>query len=172
MAKLYSILLITQFSLAVPVFILLMFIRAPYGKFTKSGWGPSLNARPGWFLMELPAVILPPIFYLLSGRVADFPGILFILVWELHYIQRTFVYPALLNRGSHTMPLLIILFSMLFKPDKRVHKRFRCFHYGAGLSGVKPPYRSRPGDLCGGLCNKHAFGQDPPKPPGTGRNRL
>ncbi|MCK5155372.1 MAG: hypothetical protein KAQ69_02995 [Spirochaetales bacterium] len=99
MELLYSILLLTEFGLAVPIFILLFFIRAPYGKFLQKGWGAEIHAAPSWVLMELPACIIPLIFFLFSGKTNQPVYLVFLGVWQLHYIQRTFVYPAILNRA-------------------------------------------------------------------------
>ena len=112
--QLYRLCLYSEFLLAVPVFILLFFISAPYGKFKKSGWGPSVNARLAWFSMELPAVVLPLYFFISAGSQARIPELCFLLIWELHYLQRTVIYPALLSRGSRPVPVLIVLFSLVF----------------------------------------------------------
>lgn len=114
MYAIYSILLIFELAVAIPIFILLSFIKAPYGKFTSSGWGPKIKAPLGWFLMELPSVILPIWFFAVSGRTDQALFWIYICIWELHYIQRTFIYPGLMNKSSHKMPLLILLFSAVF----------------------------------------------------------
>lgn len=38
--------------LAPVVFLVLLFIPAPYGRFSRRGWGPSVNQRVGWFIMS------------------------------------------------------------------------------------------------------------------------
>ena len=111
--QIYPIILAAELIIAVPVFIFLFFIRAPYGKFT-SNTGLAVKPTLGWFLMELPAAALPLYFFIKSGIYDDPIVKCFIVVWELHYIQRTFIYPFLLNKGSHKMPLLILFFSIAF----------------------------------------------------------
>ncbi|MDC7226661.1 MAG: DUF1295 domain-containing protein [Spirochaetales bacterium] len=114
MDNIYQILILLEFAIAVPIFIILFFIKAPYGRYTKRGWGPVINARFSWFIMEMPSVILPLYFFITAGAASNPLFLLFIIIWEAHYIQRTFVYPALMNRASHKMPLLILLFSGIF----------------------------------------------------------
>jgi len=112
--SIYSVLLFTEFSLAVPIFILLFFVRAPYGKFLNKRWGSSIKAAPAWALMEFPALILPLILFIYSGNTNEPVYLVFIGIWMLHYIQRTLVYPLVLNRNSHKVPLLIIILSLIF----------------------------------------------------------
>lgn len=114
MSVLYQILLNIEFILAVPIFILLFFISAPYGKFIKSGWGPAMRAPLAWFLMELPVVALPVIFFFTAGRPHNLLTWTFIIIWEIHYVRRTFLYPALMNKSAQSVPFLIILFSAVF----------------------------------------------------------
>ena len=45
-------------ALAPLVFIVLLYIKAPYGRHVRGGWGPTLDNRLGGFLMELPAVVV------------------------------------------------------------------------------------------------------------------
>lgn len=39
--------------LAVMIFFLLLFITAPYGRHTKTTWGPLIDNRLGWIIMEI-----------------------------------------------------------------------------------------------------------------------
>ncbi len=77
MELLYSVLLLIEFCLAIPIFILLFFMRAPYGKFLKKGWGAEIQATPAWVLMELPAFIIPLIFFSLfrKNQPTDISGV-------------------------------------------------------------------------------------------------
>jgi len=100
--------------LAMVMFVVLFFINAPYGRYWRTNWGPGLNPRIGWVLMELPSVALFAWVYL-KGSGADrlMPLALFGL-WELHYVQRTFVYSALIRPGSMPMSISIVLMGGIF----------------------------------------------------------
>jgi len=99
-------------ALAVPVFLLLFFVRAPYGRHIRAGWGPSLENRLGWFIMELPAVLVFGVIVLLYARLNATVIILFLL-WELHYVHRDLIYPWTLKKGKK-MPWLIVLMAIVF----------------------------------------------------------
>ncbi len=90
---LFNQVLIGVFIAAVLVTVILLLIDAPYGKHDRDGWGPGINVRLGWFLLELPSFAFFLWFYL-SGdfRFALVPMILF-LMYEIHYFHRTFIYP-------------------------------------------------------------------------------
>lgn len=99
-------------ALAPVVFIVLFFVRAPYGRHLRAGWGPTLDNRLGWFLMELPAVVVfGGIWWVFAAKAAT-PLVLF-LMWQLHYCHRVFIYPWTLKKGGK-MPLLILLMAVVF----------------------------------------------------------
>ncbi|MHA2283983.1 MAG: DUF1295 domain-containing protein [Promethearchaeota archaeon] len=95
------------------VFVLLFFVSAPYGQHIRKGWGPSINNKLGWFLMEIPTVVVFLILYLVGERKTSTVSILFLVIWMVHYGQRTFIFPLLL-RGKELMPLSIISFGFIF----------------------------------------------------------
>ena len=99
-------------ALAPIVFVLLFYVRAPYGRYTRSGWGPMLDNRLGWFFMELPAVLVFGAITLVYGQLNAAVLGLFLL-WQLHYCHRVFVYPWTLKKGRK-MPWLILLMAVLF----------------------------------------------------------
>lgn len=99
------------------VFASLFYAVAPYGRHSRSGWGPTWPARTGWVVMELPAPLAFGWFFAAGGGAGDAPGPLawlFASLFLLHYGQRTFVFPLLMRaRGRHN-PVVTILLSMLF----------------------------------------------------------
>ena len=98
---------------AVVVFVCLYFVDAGYGRFYDKKWGPSVNNRLGWVLMEAPVFFAMLALWLFSDRRGDIARLAFLLLFELHYFQRSFVFPMLI-RGENRMPLSIILMGVLF----------------------------------------------------------
>jgi 3-oxo-5-alpha-steroid 4-dehydrogenase 1 len=102
-----------EVALAVVTFVVLCFIVAPYGRHGRRGWGPTVPARMGWVIMESPACILFFVFYLLGDHRFQLVPLIFLALWQLHYIQRVFVYPFLM-RSSGRMPVAVMTMAMAF----------------------------------------------------------
>ena len=99
--------------IGVGVFILLFFVSAPYGQHIRKGWGPNINNKLGWFIMEIPTVVIYLIIYFLGERKTSVMSIVFLFIWMLHYGQRTFIFPFLI-RAKQPMPVTIVSFGMMF----------------------------------------------------------
>ena len=94
------------------VFVLLFYIKAPYGRHIRTGWGPVVDNRIGWLLMESAAVLVFGVIVFVYAEINPASLILFML-WQLHYCHRAFIYPWTLNSGKK-MPWLIMLMGMVF----------------------------------------------------------
>ena len=99
--------------LAVIVFIALHRINAPYGMMRSKKWGPAINNRAGWFIMELPAFACMAVLWALSPRGGEPAPCVMGALFGLHYFQRTFIFPFLI-RGKGNMALVIIAMGMIF----------------------------------------------------------
>ncbi len=86
---------------------------AGYGQYTNRRWGTTINDRAGWVIMEVPVVLLFAYYWLSSDRTWATTPLVFCLIFNLHYLQRTFVFPMLI-RGSNQMPWSIIISGMVF----------------------------------------------------------
>ncbi|MBP1611352.1 MAG: 3-oxo-5-alpha-steroid 4-dehydrogenase [Acidobacteria bacterium] len=101
-------------AVAALVFVVLLFLPAPYGRHARAGWGPVIPARPGWILMEIPAVLVVAVLFAASGRTREPVAIAFLLLWELHYVQRALVYPFRARHSARGMPLAVAAMGFLF----------------------------------------------------------
>jgi 3-oxo-5-alpha-steroid 4-dehydrogenase 1 len=100
-------------SVALVVFVALFFVKAGYGMFFDRKWGPPLPNRLGWFLMEAPIFILMAVLWAISDRRCEVVPLVFFVIFEIHYLQRSFIFPWLI-RGNSKMPLGIVLMAVLF----------------------------------------------------------
>ncbi|MCQ2262038.1 MAG: DUF1295 domain-containing protein [Bacteroidales bacterium] len=109
----FNLFLIIMAAIAVVVFVCLFFVDAGYGKFYNKKWGPAINNRIGWVLMEAPVFFAMLLMWWFSDRRGDTIRLVLLLVFELHYFQRSFIFPLKI-RGNGKMPLSIILMGVTF----------------------------------------------------------
>jgi hypothetical protein len=110
---LYSALVVAELVLAGLTFAGLQVIVAPYGRHGRGGWGPTVPARLGWLIMECPASLLFLGVYLAGTHRAELVPVVLLGLWQLHYVQRAFVYPFLM-RGGTRMPLAVVGLAIAF----------------------------------------------------------
>ena len=105
--------LIFMVLIAIVIFITLFFVPAGYGQYINKKWGAAINNKAGWIIMEIPVVIIFLIYWIVSDRTFEITPLVFFCLFNLHYLQRTFIFPLLI-RGKDDMPWTIILFGMVF----------------------------------------------------------
>lgn len=112
---LYDALVQGVFAAALILFLILMFVSAPYGKQERDGWGPGVNMRFGWFILELPSFACMLWFYWHGSQsLATAPLVMFAL-FELHYFHRTFIYPLRLRvKPGAKYRVILLLFGIAF----------------------------------------------------------
>ena len=102
------------FGLAASTFAALLFVTAPYGRYVRGGWGPTIPNRAGWILMESVGVVgFAAIYSLGDHRGAPMPLVL-LAMWQAHYVHRAFIYPFRMRSRGKRMPLLIFLMAVAF----------------------------------------------------------
>jgi len=103
-----------QFLLCPVVFLILLKITAPYGRHHVSGWGPVMENRSAWFLMELPALLVISLLILVSGEMDNPLALVPWLMWSIHYGYRSFVFPVLMRSRGRSFPALLVVFAIAF----------------------------------------------------------
>ena len=115
----YILMMIAMALLAIVVYIALFHFKAGYGYLSSSNWGPKINNRLAWVLMEAPAfcfLLFYTIRFGLSGTdTGNDRTVLYAMagLFLIHYFQRAFIFP-LLMRGKGTMPVAIMAMGMVF----------------------------------------------------------
>lgn len=110
----YQTLLFSWIGLAVIIFLLLLKITAPYGRHTTKGWGPQINNRLGWILMEVTVLIVLLYFVFSSFDRQTAVTWTMIGLFCLHYVNRSFIFPFRLHTKGKTMPLIIVISAVFF----------------------------------------------------------
>lgn len=109
----FNAFLVAMSLIALFVFIALYFIKAGYGIFRTSSWGVSINNKLAWMLMEAPVFVVMTVLWWNSQRAFSITPLIFFLLFQLHYFQRSFIFPFLL-KGKSRMPLAIMLMGIVF----------------------------------------------------------
>ncbi len=112
--KMYNIFLYGFMISSIVFFVVLLFIPAPYGRYGVKGWGPRINSRIGWMLMESPTIWLYLLLFFLSPHRQGITGVVMMAVWFIHYGQRVLVFPWLI-REDKGMPLLVAGMAFAFQ---------------------------------------------------------
>jgi protein-S-isoprenylcysteine O-methyltransferase Ste14 len=110
----FRVFLIISFVIAVGIFIALFFVSAPYGRHIRRGWGLQLPNWLGWLLMESVSAIVMVVMFLIGDAPKTVTMVIFLLMWEAHYIHRSFIYPFLLRDGKKKMPITVTILALVF----------------------------------------------------------
>lgn len=110
---LFPALVIAEFTLAALTFSGLRFSKAPYGRYGRRGWGPTVSARTGWLVMESPAVLVFAVVYATGEHATDLVPLVLLVMWQSHYVYRAFGYPFLMRSGAR-MPVAVVLMAITF----------------------------------------------------------
>ena len=107
--QIHSVMVWAVVAAVVPTFVYLLRRTAPYGRhYAGAGWGPHVSSRLGWVIMELPTVVVFLAVYLNGKAAFQIVPLLFLLMWQGHYLNRTFIYPFRTRASGRRTPLLVV----------------------------------------------------------------
>ena len=124
-----------ELLLAPITFGVLLFIKAPYGRHYRGGWGPALPRRIAWAVMESPACVLFLVFYLRGPSRGDLVPLVLLGAWQSHYVYRAFVFPWRMRGRDRRVPALIPGLALLFNSGNAYINA--SWISGAGAYGVE-----------------------------------
>lgn len=110
----YNYFLFLWTFLAVIVFVTLFFKDAPYGRYLTDQSSLTIPSRIGWIIMESPAVIGIFIFFYFFYGNSGLVEILFCLIWLVHYIHRSFIWPFRARLKGKQMTISVMVMALLF----------------------------------------------------------
>ena len=87
--------------------------KAPYGKHSTKKWGKSIDNKTGWILMELPALLTCPLIYFTITEEIN-SNVVFIVLWIIHYFNRTIIYPLRIKTKGKKIPIAIVASAFFF----------------------------------------------------------
>jgi 3-oxo-5-alpha-steroid 4-dehydrogenase 1 len=113
-AENFDLIVLVWIALGLVILPLILTFRAPYGRYTSKKWGPQLNNKLGWFLMELPAFLVFPLLFVFGPGTKSPVTWVFFALWVFHYVNRDLVFPWRLKTPKKKMPLAIVVFALFF----------------------------------------------------------
>ncbi|KAG8537270.1 hypothetical protein GDO81_024798, partial [Engystomops pustulosus] len=84
--RLLQLLSFVMVLMGVVSFLMLRFIRVPYGRYASDVFGPPVPVRLAWFIQELPSLAVP-VYYLIVHREVAAPAQILLLAFICHYVQ-------------------------------------------------------------------------------------
>ena len=160
----HSILVWAVLAISIPTFLYLLYKTAPFGRhYPAAGWGPSISNRTGWIIMELPTVVVFLYVYLCGESAWEVVPLVFLVMWQAHYVHRTLIFPFRLRTQGKRMPIAVAASGVFFNVinayiNARVVSEFATYdiswlsdpRFLVGLAiflfgmGPQPPFRHGP----------------------------
>jgi 3-oxo-5-alpha-steroid 4-dehydrogenase 1 len=81
---------------------------APYGRHTRSGWGPMISNRLGWTIMEVVSLLVFAGLFLLGPVEKSAPMWIFFALWVAHYVNRSLIFPWRTRTAGKSIPIAIV----------------------------------------------------------------
>ncbi|MCK5881291.1 MAG: DUF1295 domain-containing protein [Sinobacterium sp.] len=111
----YQYLLYFMFGFSAITFIASFFYTTPYGRFKTSSSKFDLPPLPGWLLLESPCLLAASLtFFYSGGNTNALVPLIFISIWQSHYLYRSVIFPLRVNKGSKPVAISGILFGVIF----------------------------------------------------------
>lgn len=89
-------------------------ITAPYGRHARKNWGPAIDNRLGWVVMEIISPLVFAYFFLSGDNEKTLPMWVFFGLWLTHYANRSVIFPLRTRTNNKKIPLTIVLSAMFF----------------------------------------------------------
>lgn len=106
---------------------------APYGRYAQQAGGRTVPSALGWLLMEAPSPLLMVAWFIAGKGWRDPALVAFLALWQVHYVNRTFVFPFRRRGKQAPMPVSILGTAVLFNLVNATVN-------GRGLFVLAPPY--------------------------------
>lgn len=110
----YFTMLFIWMGIAVITVPFLLKVTVPYGRHSTNTWGPMINNRFGWFIMEVPVIIVFSVLFFMGDAEKTLPSYIFYGLFMLHYLNRVFVFPLQLKGKKKQMPLVVAVSAIFF----------------------------------------------------------
>ena len=115
LADIHNKLLIFLLVFSGITFISSFFYTTPYGRFKTKKSAVECPPVMGWLLLESPCLFAASLtFFLSGGNHHALVPLVFICIWQAHYVYRAIIFPLRINKGSKPVALSGIAFGVVF----------------------------------------------------------
>ena len=101
-------------GIALLLFPVLLFVKAPYGRHSSKKWGKQISNRWGWFIMEVPSLLFVLYFTIWEGDLSNKLVLSASILWIAHYFHRSIIFPIRIHTTGKKMPLAIMFMALFF----------------------------------------------------------
>ena len=124
-------------SVAIITFPIVLKVAQPYGRHSKKNWGPMINNRLGWFIMEMPALFIFGYFVISGFNLLNSLVLIAAILWGMHYIHRVLIFPFQIKTSGKKIPLIIVIFAIFFNTVNGILNGYWLAHFSSEYqSGV------------------------------------
>lgn len=110
----FNLLVLIWIGFALLLFPVILKISAPYGRHARTTWGPMINNRIGWFIMEAPALVVFTYLVFTGAGFKQIVILVFSMLWIIHYFNRVIIFPLRIRTAGKKMPVVIMVFALFF----------------------------------------------------------
>lgn len=110
--------------------VALLALTAPYGRHARTGWGPSMDTRLAWIVMESPSALWFLAVFFAGAHAWQAVPLALAAMWQVHYFQRTFIFPFKLRPGGGT-PVGVVAMGFAFNLTNSYLNARWLSHFGA-----------------------------------------
>ena len=100
--------------LALLLFPVQLFVTAPYGRHQHRNWGPAIDNRLGWIVMEIVSPLIFATCFILGPSEKTAPLWFMFSLWIIHYTHRSLVYPLRIRTSGKIIPVAIVAAATCF----------------------------------------------------------
>ncbi len=144
----FNILVLIWIGLGLIMFPIILKIPAPYGRHSRSSWGPMISNKLGWFVMEAPALFVFAYFIATGKNLKQAAIMIFAFLWLIHYFNRVIIFPLRIRTGGKKMPVVIMIFAFFFNS---VNGFINGYWFGKLTPLYPENWLTDPRFICGGL---------------------
>jgi protein-S-isoprenylcysteine O-methyltransferase Ste14 len=126
---------LTLGALMMPILLLRT---APYGRHTTRAAGPTLPSWLGWLIMESPSSLVLAVCFAMAPTF-EVPRVILFAVWQLHYVNRAFIYPFRMRGGRRPMPITIAAAALFFTSVNGTLNGWQLAHGDYGAAWLSDP---------------------------------